>query len=58
MSLGFQVASGNAADMRLGFDPLEEGTSTLYSCLENPRDREVWQAMVYGVTKSWTQLSD
>ena len=21
-------------------------------------DREAWHAMVYGVTKSWTQLSD
>ena len=21
-------------------------------------DREVWRAAVYGVTKSWTQLSD
>ena len=21
-------------------------------------DREVWHAVVYGVTKSWTQLSD
>jgi len=55
MSLGFQVASGNAADMRLGFNPLEEGTSTLYSCLENPRDREVWQTTVHRVAKSWTQ---
>ena len=24
-----------------------------YSCLENPRDREAWQATVHGVTKSW-----
>ena len=29
-----------------------------YSCLENPMDREVWWAVVHGVTKSWTQLSD
>ena len=28
------------------------------SCLENPRDREAWWAAVYGVTKSWTRLSD
>ena len=26
----------------------------LYSCLENPMDREGWQATVHGVTKSWT----
>ena len=31
------------------------GNPLLYSCLENPIDRGVWQAMVYGVTKSWTQ---
>ena len=28
------------------------------SCLENPRDGEGWWAAVYGVTQSWTQLSD
>ena len=28
------------------------------SCLENPRDRGAWSAAVYGVTKSWTRLSD
>ena len=26
------------------------------SCLENPMDRGAWQATVYRVTKSWTQL--
>jgi len=29
-----------------------------YSCLENPMDGEAWRAIVHGVTKSWTQLSD
>ena len=29
-----------------------------YACLENPMDRGDWQASVYGVTKSQTQLSD
>ena len=29
-----------------------------YSFLENSTDRKAWQATVYGVTKSWTQLSD
>ena len=27
-------------------------------CLENPMDRGAWQATVYGVAKSWIQLSD
>ena len=26
------------------------------SCLENPMDREAWQATVHGVTQSWTRL--
>ena len=26
------------------------------SCLENPMYRGVWQAIVHGVSKSWTQL--
>ena len=26
------------------------------SCLENPMDREAWQATVHGVAKSQTQL--
>ena len=29
-----------------------------YSCLENSMDRGAWQAAVYGIAKSWTQLSD
>ena len=29
---------------------------TPYSCLENPMDREAWQATVHRVTKSWTGL--
>ena len=38
----------------------EEGNANLlqYPCLENPMDREAWQATVHGVTKSRTQLSD
>ena len=30
------------------------GNSLQYSCLENPMDREAWQATVHGVTKSQT----
>ena len=26
------------------------------SCLENPRDREVWWAAIYGIAQSWTRL--
>ena len=32
------------------------GNSLQYSCLEKPMDRGAWQATVYGVTKSQTQL--
>ena len=31
-------------------------SSSLYSCLENPRDRGDWWAAVYGVKQSWTWL--
>ena len=34
------------------------GTPLQYSSLENPIDRGAWQATVYGVPKSRTQLSD
>ena len=34
------------------------GNPLQYSCLENPRDGGAWWAVVYGVTKSWTRLSD
>ena len=34
------------------------GNPLQYSCLGNPVDRGAWQAIVHGVTKSYTQLSD
>ena len=34
------------------------GNPLQYSCLVNPMDREDWQIIVHGVTKSWTQLSN
>ena len=40
---------------RLGYS---NGTPLQYSCLGNPMDGGAWQATVYEVTKSWTQLSD
>ena len=43
----------------LGRSPGEgNGNPLQYYCLENPMDRGAWQAAVYGVTKSWTWLSD
>ena len=49
----------NAGDLSLtprsGRSPGEGNGNTLqYSCLENPMDREAWQAIVHGVAKSWT----
>ena len=32
----------------------ERGNPLEYSCLENPMDREAWQAIVHRVAKSWT----
>ena len=38
-------------------DPLEgNGNPLQYSCLGNPIDRGTWRAIVFGVTKSWTQM--
>ena len=34
------------------------GNALQYSCLENSMDREAWWATVFGVTKSWTRLSN
>ena len=34
------------------------GTPLQYSCLENPKDRGAWEAVVHGVAKSRTRLSD
>ena len=35
-----------------------KGNPLLYSCLENSMDRGAWRALVHGVTKSQTQLTD
>ena len=34
------------------------GNPLQYSCMENPMDRGTWQAIVHGVAKRWTRLSD
>ena len=41
-------------------DPLDEGNGNplQYSCLENPMDRGAWWAILHGVAKSQTWLSD
>ena len=36
----------------------EHGNSLQYSCLKNPMDRGAWWAIIYGVAKSLTQLSN
>ena len=44
---------------RLGRSPGKgNGNPFGYSCLENPMDRGAWRAIVHGLAKSWTQLSD
>ena len=52
----------NAADPGsmpgLGSSPGERNSYTLQSYLENPTDRGAWLAIVHGVTKSQTQLSN
>ena len=34
------------------------GNLLQYSCLENSMNRRAWRAIVHGVTKSWTRLSN
>ena len=42
-----------------GRSPRERNGNPLqYSCLENPMDRWAWQAIVHGISKSRTRLSD
>ena len=53
----------NAGDLGLipglGRSPGEgNGNPLQYSCLENPMHRSAWQAIVHGVTKSQTRLTD
>ena len=41
----------------LGRSPGEgNGNLLQYSCLGNPMDRGVWETIVHGIAKSWTQL--
>ena len=60
--------SGNEPPFQAGVEGLipwegqslggRNGNPHQYSCLENPMGRGAWQAIVHGVVKSQTQLSD
>ena len=55
------ASAGDGRDMGLILvlrrSPGERHSNPLqYSCLENPMDREAWQATIHKVAKSWTQL--
>ena len=62
MALGVKSLPSNAGDTRdMGSIPgsgrspgVGNGNPPQYSCLENFMDREVYQAIVHGVTKNWT----
>ena len=72
IALGFSGDSvvenpfANAEDMgdmgsipRLGKSPgVGNGNTLQYSCLENSMDKGAWEATVYGIAKSHTQLSN
>ena len=58
-----KASACNVGDLGLilgsGRSPGEgNGNPLQYSCLENPMDGGAWGAIVHGVAKSWTQLSD
>ena len=58
-----KVSACNAGDLGsipgLGRSPGEgNGNLLQYSCLENPMDRGAWWAIVHGVEKSQTKLSN
>ena len=63
---GYKESACNVGDARdagstpgSGRSPGEGNGNPLWcSCLENPMGRGVWQAIVHGVSKSWTWLSD
>ena len=57
------ASAGHTRDVgsipELGKSPgVGNDTPLQYSCLENSMDRGAWWAMVQGITKNWTQLSD
>ena len=65
MDLVVKNPSANAGDIRdVGSIPGSgrsaggHGNPLQYSRLENPMDRGAWQAVIHGVAKSQTQLTD
>ena len=55
------ASSGDAGHTGLipgsGRSPAEgNGNPLQYSCLENPADREAWQATIHRAPESWTRL--
>ena len=64
MTLVVKSLLANAGDVRdVGLIPRsgrspggEHGNPLQYSCLENPVNREAWQAIVHRVAQSWTRL--
>ena len=57
ISLFFLFSCLLAIISRSGKSPEENGYWLQYSCLENSMDRWLWQATVYGLVKSQTQLN-
>ena len=58
-----KASACNAEDLGsipgLGRSPEEgNGNPLQYSCLENPMDGGAWWAIVHGVAKTWTRLSN
>ena len=52
-------AGGSGLNPGLGSSPGEgNGNPLKYSCLENSMDRAVWPAVVHGIAKSQTLLSE
>ena len=60
--LSFQVGKGEHIRQKSegpnAYSGEGNGNPLQYSCLENPMDREAWWAVVHGVAKSRTRLSD
>ena len=67
--MSLSVSSALVAQMVMNLPAMQEtqvgkipgegnGNPLQYSCLENPMDRGAWRAMVHGVAKSQTHLSD
>ena len=59
MAKNLPAKAGDACSIPgVGKTPWRRKWQLQYSCLENPMDRGAWQAIVHGVAKSQTQLSD